>query len=89
MQLPDLFLADLPPEATLTPALVREACIAVKRNRAGWLAARPTQELVELLAYTAERWLAPDNSFRPFLAATDRGTAAGVVDAGVGGRAPA
>ncbi|MCW5558056.1 MAG: hypothetical protein KIT22_09545 [Verrucomicrobiae bacterium] len=64
MNLPSLFLADLPPEAVLTPSLVREACIAVKRNRAAWLAERPAQELVELLAYAGERWMAPDNAFR-------------------------
>ncbi|HAB16405.1 MAG TPA: acyl-CoA reductase [Verrucomicrobiota bacterium] len=64
MSLPNLFLADLPPEATLTPGLIREACVAVKRNRATWLANRRTQELVELLAYTAERWLEPEFGFR-------------------------
>jgi len=64
MNLPNLYLADLPPEAVLTPALVRDACIAVKRNRAAWLMERPTQELVELLAYAAERWMTPDNGFR-------------------------
>lgn len=64
MNLPNLFLADLPPEAELTPALVREACIAVKRNRATWLVQRRTQELVELLAYAGERWLDPQSGFR-------------------------
>lgn len=64
MNLPQLFLADLPPEAVLTPALVRDACIAVKRNRAQWLAHRKTQELVELVAYAAERWQQTDNGFR-------------------------
>jgi hypothetical protein len=64
MNLPNLFLADLPPEAVLTPALIRDAGIAVKRNRAQWLAQRKTQELVELIAYAAERWLDPQNGFR-------------------------
>ncbi len=64
MNLPHLFLADLPPEAVLTPALVRDACIAVKRNRATWLVHRRTQELVELLAYAAERWQQADSGFR-------------------------
>ena len=59
MNLPHLFLADLPPEAEITPALVRDACIAVKRNRATWLARRKTQELVELVAFAAERWQQP------------------------------
>ncbi len=64
MNLPHLFLADLPPEAVMTPALVRDAGIAVKRNRAQWLAHRKTQELVELVAFAAERWLAPEDKFR-------------------------
>jgi Acyl-CoA reductase (LuxC) len=64
MILPQLFLADLPPEAVLTPQLIRDACIAVKRNRAQWLVQRRTQELVELVAFAAERWLEPDSGFR-------------------------
>lgn len=64
MPLPNLFLADLPPEATISPQLVREACVAVKRNRAHWLAHRRTSELVELLAYNAERWLDPGFGLR-------------------------
>lgn len=64
MNLPQIFLADLPLEAVLKPALVRDACIAVKRNRAQWLARRKTQEVVELVAYAAERWQQPDNGFR-------------------------
>ncbi len=62
--LPNLFLADLPPEAALTPALVRDACISVKRNQAQWLLRRRTQEMVDLVAYNADRWLQPDFSFR-------------------------
>jgi len=64
MILPQLFLADLPSEAVLTPQLIRDACIAVKRNRANWLAQRRTQELVELVAFAAERWMQPDSGFR-------------------------
>lgn len=66
MNLPHLFLADLPPEAVLTPALVRDAGIAIKRNRVQWLAQRKTQELVELIAFAAERWLLPEDKFRRF-----------------------
>jgi hypothetical protein len=73
MHLPNLFLADLPPEAVLTPSLVREACLAVKRNRTQWLTRRTSQELVELLAYNAERWLTPDFAFRQL--ALKRGSA--------------
>ena len=38
MNLPNYFLADLPPEATLSPAMVTEACQTLKRNRAQYLA---------------------------------------------------
>ena len=33
MNLPNYFIADLPPEATLTPTLIAEACQTLKRNR--------------------------------------------------------
>ena len=66
MNLPHLFLADLPPEAAFTPALVRDAGIAIKRNRSQWLAHRKTPELVELIAFAAERWLQPEDKFRRF-----------------------
>jgi hypothetical protein len=64
MNLPDYFLADLPPEAVLTPAMIEEACIALKRNRAAYLAVRSTQSLVELLCSVAEGWLREDDPFR-------------------------
>ena len=62
--LPNLFLADLPPEAPLTPSLVRDACISVKRNRTQWLLPRRTSELVDLIAYNADRWLQLDYPLR-------------------------
>ena len=64
MPLHELFLADRPAGAPNTPALVRDACIAIKRNRAQWLAHRRTQQLVEWIAYAAERWRQPDSVFR-------------------------
>jgi hypothetical protein len=57
VNLPNYFLADLPPEATLTPAMIEEACRTLKRNRASYLAGRATQSLVELLCGVAEGWL--------------------------------
>jgi hypothetical protein len=57
MNLPNYFLADLPPEATLTPKLIAEACHTLKRNRAQFLAGRSTRSLAALLAGVAERWL--------------------------------
>ncbi len=44
MNLPDYFLADLPPSATLTAAIVRDACQALKRNRERYLSERSTQK---------------------------------------------
>ena len=38
MNLPNYFLADLPPEATLSPAMISEACQTLKRNREQYLA---------------------------------------------------
>ena len=64
MSLPNYFLADLPPDATLTPAMIAEACQALKRNREQYLAPRSTQSLVKVLSETAENWLAPEYPFR-------------------------
>jgi hypothetical protein len=33
MNLPNYFLADLPPEAALSPTMIAEACQTLKRNR--------------------------------------------------------
>lgn len=64
MNLPNYFLADLPPEATLSPALIGEACQTLKRNREHYLTHRSTHGLVEVLSTVAESWLAPDYPFR-------------------------
>jgi len=64
MILPNYFLADLPPEAVLSPAMVTEACQTLKRNRAQYLAQRSTDSLVRVLCDVAEAWLKPDNAFR-------------------------
>src|SRR5580765_404642 len=44
--LPDYFLADLPLDAVLTPTMLREACLTLKRNRAQFLATRKADEIV-------------------------------------------
>ncbi|HEY1716852.1 MAG TPA: acyl-CoA reductase [Verrucomicrobiae bacterium] len=64
MNLPNYFLADLPPEATLSPAMISEACQTLKRNREQYLANRSTQSLVNFLSELAESWLEPEFSFR-------------------------
>jgi len=64
MNLPNYFLADLPPEATLSAPMLSEACQTLKRNRQHYLANRSTESLVHLLTTVATRWLEPDYSFR-------------------------
>lgn len=64
MKLPNYFLADLPPEATLSPALIREACVALKHNRESYLLRRSTDEIVRVLTEVAAGWLQPENEFR-------------------------
>lgn len=62
--LPNLFLADLGPELQLTPKTVHEACQTVRRNRENWLARLRTRQIAEIIGYTAEQWLDPQNGFR-------------------------
>ncbi|MEI8290198.1 MAG: acyl-CoA reductase [Verrucomicrobiota bacterium] len=64
MNLPNYFLADLPPEATLSPAMIAAACDTLKRNREKYLLTRTTDELVKILCEVAVAWLQPDNQFR-------------------------
>jgi hypothetical protein len=74
MNLPNYFLADLPPEATLSAAMIGEACQTLKRNRGHYLAHRSTHSLVRTLSDLAQSWLNPDYSFRKL--ALERGPAA-------------
>ena len=64
ISLPNYFLADLPPEATISPALLGEACLTLKRNREQYLASRTTGQIVKVLSFVAEGWLQPDSPFR-------------------------
>ncbi len=64
MNLPNLFLADLGPDLSLSPQTVREACLALRRNREAWLARQRTRQLIDILAYTADQWRQPENGFR-------------------------
>jgi hypothetical protein len=66
MDLPNYFLADLPPEATLSPVMISEACQTLKRNREQFLAKRPLQSMVNFFAALAENWLEPEFPFRKF-----------------------
>jgi Acyl-CoA reductase (LuxC) len=64
VNLPNYFLADLPPAAVLSPTMIAEACQTLKRNRERYLASRSTESLVKTLSRVADAWLEPDNSFR-------------------------
>jgi len=64
MNLPHLYLADLPTEATLSPHMVTEACHALKRNRDKYLFTRPTDYLIKILCEVAAEWLRPEYRFR-------------------------
>ena len=64
MNLPNYFLADLPSEATLSPAMVAAACDTLKRNREKFLAPRPTGDIITILCEVAAGWLQADSEFR-------------------------
>lgn len=66
MNLPNYFLADLPPEATLSPLMIAEACQALKHNREHYLMNRSTESLIKTLSRVADGWLEPENSFRKY-----------------------
>lgn len=74
MNLPNYFLADLPPEATLTPGMIEDACRTLKRNRELYLAGRSTGALIRALSETAENWLQSDYPIRKL--ALEQGPAA-------------
>ena len=74
MNLPNYFLADVPPEATLSAAMIREACQTLKHNRERYLADRSTQSLVSVLSSVASSWLEPEYPFRKL--ALEQGPAA-------------
>jgi hypothetical protein len=64
VNLPNYFLADLPPEAELSAGLITEACQTLKRNRERYLEGRSTEGTLRLLAGVAADWLTPDFPFR-------------------------
>jgi Acyl-CoA reductase (LuxC) len=64
VNLPNYFLADLPPEATLSPTMIAEACQTLKRNREHYLLNRSTESLIKVLSNVADSWLETDNKFR-------------------------
>jgi hypothetical protein len=64
MNLPNFFLADLPPEAVLSPQMITDSCYTLKRNREKYLLPRTTEGIVKILCEAAAEWLQPHNKFR-------------------------
>jgi hypothetical protein len=64
MNLPNYFLADLPPEAALTASMLKEACETLRHNREQFLAQRSTDSLIRLLSGIGANWLDPHYPFR-------------------------
>ncbi len=64
MKLPDFFLADLPSGTPLSPQMVQDACLAIKRNQRQYLSEKSTTRIIQVLAATAEDWLAENNPYR-------------------------
>jgi hypothetical protein len=64
LNLPAYFLADLPAGATLTPGLITDACLTLKRNRARYLEGRATDSLIQRLDGIGRDWLEADYPFR-------------------------
>ena len=70
-KMPNYFLADLPEKAVLTPAVIAEACDALRQNRRRYLLDRPTESLLRTLGLVAEKWL--DNDYPIRRMALERG----------------
>src|SRR5512139_718124 len=64
MNLTNYFLADLPPEATLSASMITEACRTLKRNREHYLASRSTDNIVRVISTVAADWLRENSPFR-------------------------
>src|ERR1041385_182548 len=66
VNLPNYFLADLPEGATLTAAMLTEACHTLKRNRRLYLINRTTESMIAILTGLAANWLKPNFPFRKY-----------------------
>lgn len=64
MNLPNYFIADLPPEAQLSPAMLHDACQTLKRNRELYLLHRSSRMLIEVVSRVAREWLQNDFPLR-------------------------
>jgi hypothetical protein len=63
LPLPECYLADLPSEAEVTTDLIREAWLALQRNREQHLEGMTTQAVTHGLETAAALWLEPDSSY--------------------------
>ncbi len=66
MDLPNYFLADMPSNENLTPAMLTDACLTLKRNRLRYLAERSTPSLIRTIANIAEHWTYPNYPIREY-----------------------
>ena len=64
MTLPNYFLADLPPEAILTPQLISAACQSIRKNRGRFISELQQERIVRCLAQAAMNWLDHDHPIR-------------------------
>jgi hypothetical protein len=64
MNLPNYYLADLPPEAVLTPGMLEEACLTLRKNRERYLLDRSTASIVRVIAELADSWRQEQYPFR-------------------------
>ncbi|HEY2329702.1 MAG TPA: acyl-CoA reductase [Verrucomicrobiae bacterium] len=88
MNLPNFYLADLPPEAALSPAMIAAACDTLKRNREKSLLPRTTDDIVKILCEVAAEWLQPENQFRKLalkLGPVETGFSKAVLERGLDG----
>src|SRR4051812_11968043 len=64
MNLPNFFIADLPPDALVTSQIVHDSCESLKRNRERYLARRSTESIIRTLCEVGQSWLDPTYRFR-------------------------
>lgn len=64
MELPNYYFADLGSEEALTPDLVRDAALTLKRNREKYLDPVPSARLIRTIGGLAESWMDPEFHFR-------------------------
>jgi len=64
VNLPNYFLADMPPDAVLRPEIVAEACQTLKRNRERYLLPRSTESVIQALVEVGRLWLNPNSPWR-------------------------